>query len=429
MPISSGITRFSIRPSDSRVSSAGPPRPRRSDLPSLRDLHALPAPEGVVVGDDDLRAVQVGQQVVRDQLPAPVVAVRVVRLQHPQPVPDGEAGGDDQEPAGEPPALPPPHRVDGLPGDQHGHHHGLAGARGELEREAQQPRIRLPTGVFQVLEEGPAGPLRPVGGDLGQPDDGLDRLDLTEEGPKIPEPVMPPVPEQARGLRGHPPSARVRPPAPGVDLAAHPVDDLGVAFVLLLPGREILALVEDQPFLLGSASALPRLGDGGDELGPAAALDDLLGGLAVAVQLPVPARVRVRGVEDGVLEESIVHSGYRPPTARSAPREQRRECIPSARGSAGVVTPPWTTPPQSRASAHQLRRGAVIGLRQRTPEGRLRHVLLRRRPRISRIDVFLRPLRPCPTFGGIGGKVRLFHRESRWVRMPQPAGSSNRSCR
>ena len=81
-----------------------------------------------------------GSRVARDQLPAPVVAVRVVRLQHPQPVPDGEAGGDDQEPAGEPPALSPPHRVDGLPRDQHGHHHGLAGTRGE-----QKNRLFIPS--------------------------------------------------------------------------------------------------------------------------------------------------------------------------------------------------------------------------------------------------------------------------------------------
>ena len=80
-------------------------------------------------------------------------------------------------------------------------------------------------------------------------------------------------------------------------------------------------------------------------------------------------------------------------------------------------------------SAHQSRRGAVIFLRQRMSEARLRHVPLRRKPRISRIDILPRPLRSCPTFGGIGGTVRLFHRESRWERMPPPAESPNRSCR
>ena len=293
---------------------------------SLRDLDALPAPEGVVVGDDDLRPVEVGQQVVRHEVAAAVVAVRVVRLQHPQPIPDGEAGGDDQEPPGEAAALRPAHRVDGLPGDQHGHHGGLARAGGELEREAEQPRVRLPGGVLQVSEEAPAGLAR-VGGDLGQPDGGLDRLDLAEEGPDAGETVMPPVPEEARGLGGHPPLPRVRSLPPLVDLAADAVDDPGVLLVLLRAGGEPLALVEDQGFLgvlgfLGVPGFMPRgalpaaflrLRDGGDEFGPAAALDDLPGRLAVRVELPMPAGIAVRGVEDRVLEESVVH--VRPPSA------------------------------------------------------------------------------------------------------------------
>ena len=233
---------------------------------ALRDLEALPAPEGVVVGDDDLRPVEVGQQVVRHEVAAAVVAVRVVRLEHPQPILDGEAGGDDQESPREAAAARPAHRVDGLPGDQHGHHGGLARAGGELERKAEQPRVRFLGGVLQVSEEAPAGPAR-VGGGLGQPDGGLDRLDLAEEGPDAGEAVVPPVPEQARGLRGHPPLPRVRQPAPGVDLAADAVDDPGVPLVLLLAGGEPLAFVEDQGFLgvlprRAPAPAFLRLGDG-----------------------------------------------------------------------------------------------------------------------------------------------------------------------
>ena len=100
--------------------------------------------------------------------------------------------------------------------------------------------------------------------------------------------------EEAGRLRGYPPSTRVRTLAPVVHLAPDAVDDLGVLFVLLLPRRKALALVEDQRLLLRGASALPRPGDGRDELGPAAALDDLLGRLAVPVELPVSARMRVR---------------------------------------------------------------------------------------------------------------------------------------
>ena len=88
-----------------------------------------------------------------------------------------------------------------------------------------------------------------------------------EEGPDVGEAVVAPVPEQARGLRGHPPLPRVRQPAPGADLAADAVDDPGVLLVLLLAGGEPLALVEDQGFLgvpsrRAPAPAFLRLGDG-----------------------------------------------------------------------------------------------------------------------------------------------------------------------
>ena len=185
---------------------------------SLRDLDSFPAPEGVVVGDDNLRAVQSGQQVDRNQLTVAVVAVRVVRLQYPQPVLDGQAGRNDQESAGESTALRTTHRVDGLPRNQHGHHHGLAGTGGQLEREAPQTWIRLLARVVQVLEESPAGTLQ-LGGDLGKPDDGLDRFDLTEERSDVAESVVPPVLEQALRLGSHPPPVRVRLKAPVVDLA------------------------------------------------------------------------------------------------------------------------------------------------------------------------------------------------------------------
>ena len=96
----------------------------------------------------------------------------------------------------------------------------------------------------QVLKERPAGSSL-LRGDLGQPDDRLDRLDLAEEGSKVAEPVMSPMLEQARRLRGHPPVTRIRTLTPVVHLVTDAVDDLGVLFVLLLLGREALAFVED----------------------------------------------------------------------------------------------------------------------------------------------------------------------------------------
>ena len=102
---------------------------------SLRDGEGLALHEGVVVGDDDLGAVQVAEHVGRHQLAALVVAVRVVRLEHPQAIADGETRGDHQESAREPPAAGTAHRIDGLPRDEHGHDGGLAGAGRELERQ------------------------------------------------------------------------------------------------------------------------------------------------------------------------------------------------------------------------------------------------------------------------------------------------------
>ena len=96
MPIRSGMTRWSICPSVSSVSSfvAAALEQRAA---ALRELDPLAQLEGVVVGDDDLGAVEVVEHVARDQLAAGVVAVRVVRLEDAQAVLDGQPGRDDQE--------------------------------------------------------------------------------------------------------------------------------------------------------------------------------------------------------------------------------------------------------------------------------------------------------------------------------------------
>ena len=114
-----------------------------------------------------------------------------------------------------------PHRVgsamrtrDGFPGE-------IAGAslkplpdRREIGIELRFPgeiagASLKPRGRPRYWEEAPAGLACPRG-DLGQPDHRLDRLDLAEEGPDAGESVIPPVPEQACGLRGHPPLVRGR---------------------------------------------------------------------------------------------------------------------------------------------------------------------------------------------------------------------------
>ena len=49
------------------------------------------------------------------------------------------------------------HRVHCLPGDEHGHDGGLAGARGQLQRDAEEVRVGHRIGASQVLSELLAG--------------------------------------------------------------------------------------------------------------------------------------------------------------------------------------------------------------------------------------------------------------------------------
>ena len=186
--------------------------------PALGEVHLLAALEAVIVGDDDLGAVDVVQHVARHQLAVRIVAVRVVRVEHAQPVLDRDPRRDNEEAAGEAPALRPPHGVDGLPGDEHGHDRRLPRARGQLEREAHELRVGVVVRVRQVLEE--PLPLPLVRRHLGEPDHGLHRLDLTEEGADAGEFVVSPVLKQPRGFRRHPPRARVADAAPLVHTVA-----------------------------------------------------------------------------------------------------------------------------------------------------------------------------------------------------------------
>ena len=182
------------------------------------------------------RLVQVGQHIGGNQLAAAVVAVRVVGLQHPQAVLDGNAGRDHQKAARKPGTLRAARRVDGLPGDQHRHDGGLAGAGSQLEGQPRQGRVGIAVGVGQMVEEIPAGAAR-LGRHLGEPDGGLDRFDLAEEGPQAAEAMVPPVLQQAGRFRGHPPSTGVVESAPGIHSPAHLVDD-GRQVVLLTAFRE-----------------------------------------------------------------------------------------------------------------------------------------------------------------------------------------------
>ena len=76
----------------------------------------------------------------------------------------------------------------------------------------------------------------------------------------------------------------------------------------LLPRGKAFAFVEQQRFLLGTASLLLGLRDGRDEFGAPAARRDLLRGLSRGVQFPVAGRDFVRRVEDRSFEELVGHA-------------------------------------------------------------------------------------------------------------------------
>ena len=69
--------------------------------------------------------------------------------------------------------------VQGLPGDEHRHDDGLAGARGHLERSPREPAVvRLVLGLEPLA---PVGVRRMSARDLGQEDRCLGRLALGED--------------------------------------------------------------------------------------------------------------------------------------------------------------------------------------------------------------------------------------------------------
>jgi len=139
--------------------------------------------------------------------------------------------------------------VDGLPGDEHRHDGGLAGAGRELQGEAEQLGIGLGVAAFDVGPEF-LGTGAELGGDLDEPDRGLDCLDLAEEGADALERVVAPVGQQAGGLGRDEPLVGFGQVAPGFDIASDLVDDRGRVVFLLVGGEVLCAEIK---------SALPRI--------------------------------------------------------------------------------------------------------------------------------------------------------------------------
>lgn len=126
------------------------------------------------------------------------------------------------------------HRVDGLPRDEHGHDRGLAGPGREFECKAVETGVRLRVGGRETVEEAAAF-VAETRRDLGQPDRGLRRFDLAEEGPNVAE-AMPlaararlmatPVLQEPGRFRRDAPAARVWNRPPRIDPAPQLVDHL-----------------------------------------------------------------------------------------------------------------------------------------------------------------------------------------------------------
>src|SRR5450631_2500477 len=102
-------------------------------MASMREKSLMVHVEGVIVGNDDLRVVDVFEHVARHQFAVLIVAVRVIRLEHAESVFDGQTGGNDEEATGEILAAGTADGVDCLPGDKHGHDGGFACAGGQLQ--------------------------------------------------------------------------------------------------------------------------------------------------------------------------------------------------------------------------------------------------------------------------------------------------------
>ena len=225
-------------------------------------------------------------------------------MKYTQPILDREARRTDQETAREGLAGWTTNRVYRLPGDQHGHDRGLAGAGRELERKAHQIGVGIAIGERQQVQE--ALSVFRLRRDLCQPDCCLNRFDVAEKRANATEIVVPPMLKQTRCLWRYLPMLRVWQVAPRLDVATHLVDDRGW-IVLLLRRREPFAVFEYEAFLRCGFFAFLGLWDRGDEFGATAVLVNLLRRLSIVIKLPMPPWRFIRGVKNGVIKEGIGH--------------------------------------------------------------------------------------------------------------------------
>ncbi len=236
------------------------------------------------------------------------ITLRVVRLEHAEAVANRDAGRDDEETARNRLAAGMARCVDRLPGDDHRHDRGFACAGRELEREAQQFRVRLRVRVPDVIPE-LAKARAHFRRDFREPDRRFDCLDLAEEGLDALKPVAAPMFQEPSRFRRDEPLLRVTQVSPRLDVGPELVDDRG-GVVLLLVRREVVAGVEGHRHLVRRFATLLGLRNRRDQLGPTPGLNEAVGRLPFSVKLPVPTRVAIRRIQDRPFEKLIRQSDF-----------------------------------------------------------------------------------------------------------------------
>lgn len=143
--------------------------------------------------------------------------------------------------------------------------------------------------------------------DLGQPDECLDRLDLTEEGFLLRELVLTPMLQQALSGRRDTPLGGIGQATPVRDVAADLVDDPSRVVFLVVRGQ-VESVGNDKRGLRGLTLLLLCLGNGSDEFRRTASCPwSLLQWLAFIIQGVMAGGRLIGGVEDRLFVEANRH--------------------------------------------------------------------------------------------------------------------------
>ena len=273
----------------SRLHRLRPALSRRSHqhgLRSGRQLEQVLPLECVIVRDDDPGGLDQRQHVLRNELAMFVVGFGIVRQKDAEPVLDRDAGRRYEEAVRELRGHAMADGIHGLPGDDHRHDRGLAGAGRELEGDTVEIGVRVAVRERQLLQNPLA--LRRLVGDLRQPDQRLDGLHLAEERTDVREVLgrAPPFQEPGR-FRSHAPALGGKLP-PGIHLVADGVDEVVRRVV-----DAVLSLRKEIALLQGTALSL-RDGDRRLETRWATVLKNLARRQVVRIHLPMPPWIFIR---------------------------------------------------------------------------------------------------------------------------------------